>query len=302
MSISVQNITKYYGEQKALDDVSFTIEPGNIVGLLGPNGAGKSTMMKILTGFIPASSGAATINGMDVLENNLEVRRLVGYLPENNPLYHEMYVKEYLEFVAGIYKLKNVKQRVDEMIELTGITPEYRKRIGALSKGYRQRVGLAQALIHDPEILILDEPTSGLDPNQLLEIRQLIQQIGRRKTVMLSTHIMQEVTQLCQRVIIINNGKIVADDTTANLQNPEKAEQVLVIEFDKPIDAEKLLKIDGVHKAEPDSENRWIITSTASRDVRPDLFQLAVQEQLTVLSLQKRDDSLEQIFQSLTKN
>jgi ABC-2 type transport system ATP-binding protein len=302
MSISVNNITKYYGEQKALDDVSFTIEPGNIVGLLGPNGAGKSTMMKILTGFIPASSGTATINGMDVLDNSIEVRRLVGYLPENNPLYHEMYVKEYLEFVANIYNLKDVKQRVDEMIALTGIGHEYRKRIGALSKGYRQRVGLAQALIHNPEILILDEPTSGLDPNQLLEIRQLIQQIGSRKTVMLSTHIMQEVTQLCQRVIIINNGKIVADDTTANLQNPEKAEQVLVIEFDRPIDAEKLLKIDGVHKAESDSENRWVITSTASRDVRPDLFQLAVREQLTVLSLQKRDDSLEQVFQSLTKN
>lgn len=302
MSISVNNITKYYGEQKALDDVSFSIEPGNIVGLLGPNGAGKSTMMKILTGFIPASSGTATINGMDVLENSIEVRRLVGYLPENNPLYHEMYVKEYLEFVANIYKIKKTKQRVDEMIELTGITPEYRKRIGALSKGYRQRVGLAQALIHDPEILILDEPTSGLDPNQLLEIRQLIQQIGSRKTVMLSTHIMQEVTQLCQRVIIINNGKIVADDTTANLQNPQKAEQVLVIEFDRPIAAEKLMKIEGIHKAEPDNENRWIVTSTASRDVRPDLFHLAVREQLTVLSLQKKDDSLEQVFQSLTKN
>ncbi|NCA83945.1 MAG: gliding motility-associated ABC transporter ATP-binding subunit GldA [Clostridia bacterium] len=302
MSISVNNITKYYGEQKALDDVSFSIEPGNIVGLLGPNGAGKSTMMKILTGFIPASSGTATINGMDVLENSIEVRRLVGYLPENNPLYHEMYVKEYLEFVANIYKIKKTKQRVDEMIELTGITPEYRKRIGALSKGYRQRVGLAQALIHDPEILILDEPTSGLDPNQLLEIRQLIQQIGSRKTVMLSTHIMQEVTQLCQRVIIINNGKIVADDTTANLQNPQKAEQVLVIEFDRPIDAEKLMKIEGIHKAEPDNENRWIVTSAASRDVRPDLFHLAVREQLTVLSLQKKDDSLEQVFQSLTKN
>ncbi len=302
MSIVVTNITKNYGEQKALDDVSFAIQPGNIFGLLGPNGAGKSTMMKILTGFIPATSGTATINGMDVLEESLAVRRLVGYLPENNPLYHEMYVKEYLEFVAGIYHLKNKKARVDEMIELTGIVPEYRKRIGALSKGYRQRVGLAQALIHDPEILILDEPTSGLDPNQLLEIRQLIQQIGSRKTVMLSTHIMQEVTQLCQRVIIINNGKIVADDTTANLQNPEKAEQVLVIEFDKPIAAEKLLKIDGIHKAESDGLNRWVITSTASHDVRPDLFQLAVREQLTVLSLQKRDDSLEQIFQSLTKN
>ncbi|NLO49703.1 MAG: gliding motility-associated ABC transporter ATP-binding subunit GldA [Bacteroidales bacterium] len=302
MSSVVTNITKNYGEQKALDDVSFAIQPGNIVGLLGPNGAGKSTMMKILTGFIPATSGTATINGMDVLEESLAVRRLVGYLPENNPLYHEMYVKEYLEFVAGIYHLKNKKARVDEMIELTGIVPEYRKRIGALSKGYRQRVGLAQALIHDPEILILDEPTSGLDPNQLLEIRQLIQQIGSRKTVMLSTHIMQEVTQLCQRVIIINNGKIVADDTTANLQNPEKVEQVLVIEFDKPIAAEKLLKIDGIHKAESDGLNRWVITSTASHDVRPDLFQLAVREQLTVLSLQKRDDSLEQIFQSLTKN
>jgi ABC-2 type transport system ATP-binding protein len=204
--------------------------------------------------------------------------------------------------VAGIYHLKNKKARMDEMIELTGIAPEYRKRIGALSKGYRQRVGLAQALIHDPEILILDEPTSGLDPNQLLEIRQLIRQIGSHKTVMLSTHIMQEVTQLCQRVIIINNGKIVADDTTANLQNPEKAEQVLVIEFDKPIAAEKLLKIGGIHEVKSDGINRWIITSTASRDVRPDLFQLAVREQLTVLSLQKRDDSLEQIFQSLTKN
>jgi ABC-2 type transport system ATP-binding protein len=218
MSIRVNKVTKLYGEQKALDEVSFSIEPGQIVGLLGPNGAGKSTMMKILTCFIPPSSGEASVNGYDVMEDAMAVKRIVGYLPEHNPLYREMYVKEYLEFAGGIYHLKNLNSRIEEMIELTGLKDEQHKKIEALSKGYRQRVGLAQALIHDPDVLILDEPTSGLDPNQLVEIRNLIKEIGRTKTVMLSTHIMQEVEAVCQRVIIIHKGKIVADDLLDDLQ------------------------------------------------------------------------------------
>lgn len=303
MSITVRNLCKSYGKQQVLDNISFSISGGEIVGFLGNNGAGKSTTMKIITGYVEADKGTVEVCDIDVVKHPLESHRKIGYLPEHNPIYPEMFVKEYLRFVAGVYRLgKDANARVDEMIEKTGLTREYKKKIGMLSKGYRQRVGLAQALIPNPEVLVLDEPTTGLDPNQILEVRNLIQEVGKEKTVMLSTHIMQEVTQLCQRVIIINNGKIVADDTTANLQNPEKVEQVLVIEFDKPIAAEKLLKIDGIHKAESDGLNRWVITSTASHDVRPDLFQLAVREQLTVLSLQKRDDSLEQIFQSLTKN
>ncbi len=218
MSITVNKVTKLYGAQKALDEVSFSIEPGQIVGLLGPNGAGKSTMMKILTCFIPPSSGAASVNGFDVMEEAMAVKKIVGYLPEHNPLYQEMYVKEYLEFIGGIFHLKDLSWRIEEMIELTGLKDEQHKKIEALSKGYRQRVGLAQALIHDPEVLILDEPTSGLDPNQLVEIRNLIGEIGRTKTVMLSTHIMQEVEAVCRRVIIIHKGKIVADDLLDDLR------------------------------------------------------------------------------------
>ena len=218
MSITVKNITKLYGSQKALDQVSFSINPGEICGFLGPNGAGKSTMMKILTCFIPPSSGEASVCGFDILENSIDVRRKIGYLPENNPLYLEMYVREYLDFIAGIHQIKHKREeRISEMIALTGLGLEQKKKIGALSKGYRQRVGLAQVLIHDPEVLILDEPTSGLDPNQLIEIRNLIQTIGKEKTVMLSTHIMQEVEAICDRTIIINRGKIVADDKTSNL-------------------------------------------------------------------------------------
>ena len=218
MSILVKDLTKIYGEQKAVDNISFEIKTGEIVGFVGPNGAGKSTTMKILTGFIPPSSGEAKINALDLIENSLEIRKHIGYLPEHNPLYHEMYVKEYLEFVAGIYNLgKNTQSRIEEIIEQTGLTIEQKKKIGALSKGYRQRVGLAQALIHDPSILILDEPTSGLDPNQIIEIRNLISEVGKEKTVMLSTHIMQEVEAICDRIIIINKGKIVADDSIESI-------------------------------------------------------------------------------------
>jgi len=218
MSIEVSNVIKTYGEQRALDEVSFSIEKGEIVGLLGPNGAGKSTLMKIITCFIPPDSGEVKVYGYDIFEESLQVREKVGYLPEHNPLYLDMFVKEYLEFVAGIHKLgKNTRKRIEEMIELTGLQLEQKKKIGALSKGYRQRVGLAQALIHDPEVLILDEPTSGLDPNQIQDIRNLIRSIGSQKTVMLSTHIMQEVEAICDRAIIINKGKIVADDSLEKL-------------------------------------------------------------------------------------
>ena len=228
MSITVKNISKFYGSQKALDNVSFQINPGEICGFLGPNGAGKSTMMKILCCFIPPSSGEAGICGFDITEQSIDVRQKIGYLPENNPLYLDMYVREYLGFIAGIHKIKiKADQRISEMIALTGLSIEQNKKIGALSKGYRQRVGLAQVLLHDPEVLILDEPTSGLDPNQLIEIRNLILTIGKEKTVMLSTHIMQEVEAICDRTIIINKGKIVADDKTKNLiQGHNKLEEV----------------------------------------------------------------------------
>lgn len=300
MSIIIKNISKIYGEQKALDDVSLEISPGHIVGLLGPNGAGKTTMMKILTGFIPPTSGSAEINGYDIFEDSLQIRKIIGYLPENNPLYHEMYVREYLEFIGGIYKIENLKDRVDEMIELTGLTPERKKKIGALSKGFRQRVGLAQALIHEPKILILDEPTSGLDPNQLVEIRNLISEIGRKRTVLLSTHIMQEVEAICDRAIIIHKGKIVADDTTGNLQMLRKKEEMLMIEFNRPANPDKLSRLEGVTKVENTTGNTWLITTNGVKDIRQDLFQWAVSEKLSVLSLQKKEHSLEQIFHDLT--
>ena len=239
MSIEVKNVTKLYGEQKALDNVSFKIDPGQIVGFLGPNGAGKSTMMKIITCFIPQSSGDVTVCGFDVIENPIDVKRQVGYLPEHNPLYLDMYVKEYLDFIGGVYKIENRKDRVKEMIDIVGLEIEQNKKIGALSKGYRQRVGLAQAMIHDPKVLILDEPTTGLDPNQLEEIRGLIKNIGKEKTIMLSTHIMQEVEAICDKTIIINQGKIVADDKTQDLQ--QQTQIVLNVEFDKGVEINLLL-------------------------------------------------------------
>lgn len=303
MSVVVRNITKIYGTQKALNDVSFEVKGGQVVGFLGPNGAGKSTMMKILTCFIPQTSGSASLCGFDITEQSMEVRRNVGYLPENNPLYLEMYVKEYLEFIAGLHHLSGTrKTRVAEMIEMTGLQLEQSKKIGALSKGYRQRVGLAQALIHDPQVLILDEPTSGLDPNQLAEIRSLIKSIGKEKTVILSTHIMQEVEAICDRVIIINRGSVVANESTALLQKSPGTDVVILVEFDKPVSKNQLSGIPGVSRVEASKENSWKIVATGGTDVRAELFQFAVRNNLTVLSMQKEEHKLEDIFHQLTKN
>jgi ABC-2 type transport system ATP-binding protein len=302
MSIKVNNITKYYGEQAALSDVSFEVNTAEIVGFLGPNGAGKSTMMKILTCFIPQTSGTASVYGFDVAEESLEVRKHVGYLPEHNPLYLDMYVKEYLEFIGGLHQLKNLKSRISDMIEMTGLQVEQKKKIGALSKGYRQRVGLAQALIHDPQVLILDEPTTGLDPNQLAEIRNLIIEIGKQKTVMLSTHIMQEVEAVCNRVIIINNGKIVANDTTSVLQRTQtQHKQLLTVEFDKTTNEQALKSIPGVHAATHLKENSWQLEALTEEDIRPAVFQFAVQHNLAILTLHKEEQRLEDVFKHLTK-
>jgi len=300
MSILVENITKIYGQQKALDDVSFKIDAGEVVGLLGPNGAGKSTMMKIITCYIPPTSGMVTVNGFDIFDQSIEVRKRVGYLPENNPLYLDMYVKEYLAFISGLYKIDNIKQKVDEMIALTGLTLEHKKKIGTLSKGFRQRVGIAQALIHDPEVLILDEPTSGLDPNQLLEIRNLIKEIGKSKTVMLSTHIMQEVEAVCSRAIIIDKGRIVADDATANLSLNAAGIKTTIVEFNKPVDKKLLVSIQGVLRVKAIATNTFEIESDKI-DVRELIFKFAVDQNLTVLSMQKSEKGLEEIFQQLTR-
>ncbi|MCF8330976.1 MAG: gliding motility-associated ABC transporter ATP-binding subunit GldA [Bacteroidales bacterium] len=300
MSIKVQGVTKLYGEQKALDEVSFSISKGEVVGLLGPNGAGKSTMMKILTCFIPPSEGNAEVNGYNIFDQEQEVRKQVGYLPENNPVYTDMYVRENLEFFAGIHNLGNKKSRIEEIIDLTGLRAESHKKIGQLSKGYRQRVGIAQALIHDPQVLILDEPTSGLDPNQLVDIRKMIKNIGKDKTVILSTHIMQEVEAVCDRAIIIHKGKIVADDSTGELHMLNKKAAVVIVEFDKPADKHLLLKIDGISSAEQLEVNTWQIIAESEKDVRSDIFQFAVDNKLKVLSMQKKDQSLEDIFHELT--
>jgi len=301
MSISVQNVSKLYGEQKALNNISFEIKTGEVVGFLGPNGAGKSTMMKILTGYIPQTEGRASVCGFDVNEASEDVKRSVGYLPESNPLYHDMYIKEYLEFIGGIYGIKNKAARVKEMVEITGLTPEQHKKIGQLSKGYKQRVGLAQALIHDPKVLILDEPTSGLDPNQLADIRQLIINLGREKTVMLSTHIMQEVEAICSRVIIINKGILAADDKTTDLRKNKISTQAFYVEFDKPVSLDKLKTIDGVRRVASAGGNAFNIETSADNDIRAALFQFAVKEGLTLLTVKKSEQNLEDVFRSLTK-
>lgn len=301
MSIEVKNLTKFYGEQAAVQDVSFTIKKGEIVGFLGPNGAGKSTTMKIITGFIPSTSGEVKVCGSIVDLDNLETRKKIGYLPENNPLYLDMYVREYLEFVGNIYKVPKLKERVNEMIKIVGLELEQNKQIGMLSKGYRQRVGLAQAIIHDPEVLILDEPTSGLDPNQLVEIRELIKEIGKSKTVMLSTHIMQEVKAICDRVIIIKRGHIVADDSTDNLQHEENI-QVVYVEFDKEITKNQLNKIVGVSKVQAlESKNTWLIESTSEKDLRKSIAAFAQKNDLLALTIRKEEKTLEEVFKELTK-
>ncbi|PJA07201.1 MAG: gliding motility-associated ABC transporter ATP-binding subunit GldA [Flavobacteriales bacterium CG_4_10_14_0_2_um_filter_32_8] len=299
MSIEVKNVTKIYGKQQALADVSFTIEPGHIVGFLGPNGAGKSTMMKIISCFIPQTSGMVKVCGYDVVEQPIEVKKQVGYLPEHNPLYVDMYVKEYLDFIGGIYKISNRNARIKQMIEMVGLGVEQNKKIGALSKGYRQRVGLAQALIHDPKVLILDEPTTGLDPNQLEEIRALIKNIGKEKTILLSTHIMQEVEAICDKTIIINKGIIVADDKTQDLQNQKSNHLVLLVEFDKIIDIKLLQKIEGVNRVKLAQNNTWVF-EIKEDNVRNNIFQFAVQHNMMVLTMQKESQSLETVFKKLT--
>lgn len=299
MSIKVSKLSKLYGEQKALDEVSFEIPKGEIVGFLGPNGAGKSTMMKILTAYIPQSSGKAQVCDLDVSEESISVRERVGYLPEHNPLYLEMYVKEYLRFMAGVHKAP--KDSVDAMIEKVGLSPEKHKKLGQLSKGYRQRVGLAAALLHQPEVLILDEPTTGLDVNQLVEIRQLIKEAGQDKTVMLSTHIMQEVEFLCDRVIIINNGKIVADRPIADLKELTIG-TVYQVEFDKPQTKSALKKIDGLVKVEDLNDNRWLLEGRPDVDLRAKVFEFAVANEAAVLEIQKRSASLEEVFKKLTSS
>jgi ABC-2 type transport system ATP-binding protein len=302
MSIIIQNVIKLYGEQKALNNVSFEVKTGEIVGFLGPNGAGKSTMMKIITGFIPATSGLVRVNGINVGTDDPEVRRKIGYLPENNPLYPEMYIREYLGFVASVYKLgKSKKKAIDDIISVTGLTPEQNKKIGSLSKGFRQRVGLAQALIHNPDVLILDEATTGLDPNQIVEIRNLIKEAGREKTIMLSTHIMQEVEAICDRVIIIDKGIIVANEEKKNIYSKLKRTiQVVHVEFDRNPSESDLSKITNVNSVHHLKDNLWLVESDSEEDIRPLIFSFAVQNKLTVLALQKEENNLEEVFRHLT--
>lgn len=298
MSVVVKNVTKIFGKQRALSNVSFTINTGEILGLLGPNGAGKTTMMKIITGYLPPTSGTVLINGVEVSGNSRKIKQKVGYLPENNPLYPDMYVQEYLRFVAALFGKKNIKSLTGDIIEITGLETEKHKKIGALSKGYRQRVGLAQVLIHDPEVLILDEPTSGLDPNQIIEIRNLISTAGMKKTVMLSTHIMQEVEAICQRVIIVNKGEIVTDRKAGEIK-PDAAGAVTV-EFSDNVEESQLLAIPGAAKAVRIDKKGWIIESSGQEDIRAEIFRFAVDNNLTVLSLQKQEKTLEELFRELT--
>ncbi|WP_313807841.1 gliding motility-associated ABC transporter ATP-binding subunit GldA [Flavobacterium sp.] len=298
MSIEVQNITKSYGEQKALDNVSFSVKKGEIVGFLGPNGAGKSTLMKILTTYLNADEGTASVNGHNVATTQKDVQKSVGYLPEHNPLYLDLYVKEYLAFNADVYNVS--KSRIDDVIALTGLTPESHKKIGELSKGYRQRVGLATALLHNPEVLILDEPTTGLDPNQLVEIRDLIKNIGKDKTVFLSTHIMQEVEAICDRVIIINQGKIVTDKNLEKLVT-EVEEQVIEVEFDQEIASELLASLENIANYKNVQGTVWELTFNTEKDMRPTVFDFAQNNGLRTLQLNSKSKNLEQIFREKTK-
>jgi ABC-2 type transport system ATP-binding protein len=296
MSITVKNITKSFGAQKALKNVSFDINKGEIVGFLGPNGAGKSTMMKILTTYSRADEGEAQVNSFDVRTAPAEVKKSIGYLPEHNPLYLEMYVKEYLNFNADVYKIS--KDRISTVLEQTGLVPEAHKKIGQLSKGYRQRVGLAAALLHDPEVLILDEPTTGLDPNQLLEIRKLIKNIGKEKTILLSTHIMKEVEAVCDRVLIINKGELVADKKLADLRDDE--EQVIEVEFDYRVEEELLLKLPNTSKVKNTGGFVYEITFNTSKDMRPVVFDFAHDNKLKTLQLSRKNKNLESLFTEIT--
>ena len=301
MSIKVTSLTKVYGTQKAVDNISFELKKGEIVGFLGPNGAGKSTTMKMITGYLPATDGSASVAGFDSQSQSLEVRKRLGYLPEANPLYMDMYVREYLELSAGIHKLgKDTKARINEMVDMTGLTKEAHKKIGALSKGYKQRVGLAQAMLHRPEVLILDEPTSGLDPNQIVEIRELIMNIGKEKTVLLSTHIMQEVQAMCSRVIIINSGKIVADDKAANLQADTSSGAALLVTFENEVSEKQVKMLKSMQRFEKLDGGKWKLFTDKPEILRKELLQWALQQDISISGMQTEVQSLEDVFRNLT--
>ncbi len=301
MSVKVKQLTKKYLTQKAVDNVSFEAKKGEVLGFLGPNGAGKTTTMKIITCFIPQTEGNVEVCGFDTATSPMEVRERIGYLPEHNPLYKDMYVKEYLNFVGGLHKVKNKKKRVEEMIDRVGLGREQHKLIGALSKGYRQRVGLAQAMLHNPDVLILDEPTSGLDPNQLVEIRKLITDLGKEKTVIFSTHIMQEVQAICDRVLIINKGQVVANDPVEALQQRVTGSSVVTVEFLEKTQKGILSKIPKVKSIESLGENKWKLNSALDDDIRKSIFDFAVQNKLTLIGMKKEVYSVEDVFQELTK-
>ncbi len=300
MSIKVSQLTKKYGTQKAVDAISFKIDKGEIVGFLGPNGAGKSTTMKVITGYLQADSGNTEVCGITVVENNNETKKKIGYLPESNSLYYEMYVREYLEFVAGIYKIDNKQQAIGNVIETVGLIIEANKKIGQLSKGYKQRVGLAAALIHNPEVLILDEPTSGLDPNQIVEIREVIKRLGQNKTVLFSSHILQEVQAMCDRVIIINKGKIVADDTLSNLQKGQTANHFVTVAFKEEVNIEKLKSLKDADAVSQLSTINYQLSTKNPEELRNQLMQLSLHNNWNIVSLQSENNSLEDIFRTLT--
>jgi len=300
MSIEVNGLTKVYEQQKAVNNISFKINKGEIVGFLGPNGAGKSTTMKMITGYLLPDAGTAMVSGIDVTQNSIATKKKVGYLPEANPLYYDMYVKEYLLFVAGVYGIGNRQSAINNVIELTGLTIERKKKIGQLSKGYKQRVGFAASLVHDPEVLILDEPTSGLDPNQIIEIRNVIKEQGKNKTVLFSSHILQEVQAICDRVIIINRGELVANDTLSNLQKNTKSNTVKVA-FKESLPIESLQNLSAVTNVQKGNDNNWQLTATDATEARKQLLELALKENLNIVSLQTEGNNLEEIFRTLTK-
>jgi ABC-2 type transport system ATP-binding protein len=299
MAITVKNLTRMYGEQRAVDNISFSINEGEIVGFLGPNGAGKSTTMKMITGYLEPTGGEITVNGVDVKANPLDAKKKIGYLPESNALYYEMYVREYLDFIADVHHVSNKKQRIEEVITLTGLTPESKKRVGQLSKGYKQRVGLAAALLHDPEVLILDEPTSGLDPNQIVEIRNVIKEQGRNKLVLFSSHILQEVEAICDRVIIINKGRIVADDKLSNLQQ-RTTTTLIRVQFKEALEAEWLRRLPAVKAVNKIDSWTWSIQTDEPETVRRGLKKLEAENNLDIVSLHSERESLEEVFRSLT--
>jgi ABC-2 type transport system ATP-binding protein len=301
MSVEVKDLTKTYDEQKAIDNISFIINKGEIVGFLGPNGAGKSTTMKIITGYLQQDAGEAWVSGTRVQEQPMITKRKIGYLPESNPLYQDMYVKEYLGFIADVHSIGGQRSSViNDAINLVGLTPESKKKIGQLSKGYKQRVGLAAALIHDPEVLILDEPTSGLDPNQIVEIREVIKNLGKNKTVLFSSHILQEVEAICDRVIIINKGKIVADDKLINLQNSNKSNQVVMVQFKENVSVSLLDSLPDAIEVTKLVSGYWQLATDNAESLRRQLLELALQNNLNIVSLQSENLSLENVFRNLT--